>query len=119
MLQIDGKPMSGTSAAEASLPAITSARRVVALLKKLAHPLERCPVTVSGGINRHTAAYLTQPENALIAGAGLGTVARQAVWQELLALSASNLEPLLFPEHMVREAQGLVQPFQRSGTRAG
>lgn len=78
MLQIDGAPMSGNDAPEASLPALQAASRVAALFETRHEPLP--PLTVSGGINRHTADRLSDPAYERIAGVGMGTVARAAVW---------------------------------------
>ena len=38
------------------------------------------PITISGGINAWTADWLREDEHQRIAGVGMGTVARQAVW---------------------------------------
>lgn len=77
LLQIDGKPMSGSSDPRASLPSIQSARQVYRVLKD--HSID-IPITISGGINQFTAAYLSESENSFIAGCGMGTMARNAVW---------------------------------------
>lgn len=80
MVQIDGAPMSGTDHPDASLPALRAATDFSGWAS------DRFPglaVTVSGGINRHTASHLARPEAAVIAGVGMGTVARQAVWHAL------------------------------------
>jgi ferredoxin len=73
LLQVDGQPMSGTEHPNASLPALTGA---LAVLAKLPRPW---PVTISGGINAHTAELLHQSAYAGIAGVGMGTMARKAV----------------------------------------
>lgn len=79
MLQIDGAPMSGNDHPQASLPALDAAAQCADLFAAYnqASPL----ITVSGGINAHTAHWLcTTPRYRFIAGAGMGTVARQRVW---------------------------------------
>jgi ferredoxin len=78
MLQIDGAPMSGNDAPEASRPALDAAVALKTLFerRKLAMP----PITISGGINEHTATLLREPAYAFIAGVGMGTVARKKIW---------------------------------------
>jgi ferredoxin len=76
MLQVDGQPMSGSDDRGASVPALQAAQALLA--SGMCPP--QWPVTVSGGINAHTANRLRQPEFAGIAGVGMGTMARQAVW---------------------------------------
>lgn len=80
ILQIDGAPMSGNDDPEASRPALDSAVRAMEIFREdasLSHP----PIiTISGGINPHTAHLLREARYRFIAGAGMGTVARQAVW---------------------------------------
>lgn len=78
MLQIDGAPMSGNEDPEASRPALEAAVRVAEMFQR--HGLPKPPITISGGINRHTATWLRDPQYAFIAGVGMGTVARKAVW---------------------------------------
>ncbi len=96
-LQIDGAPMSGTPDPEASLPALKSARRVQALLQAAGLPLPA--ITVSGGINSHTAALMRDPRNDCVAGVGMGTVARQRIWR-------------LVGEVAITEARALMTPFR-------
>lgn len=79
ILQIDGAPMSGTDAPTASLPALQAARHAYEILQAADLPMP--VITVSGGINAHTADYLAESsEYAFVAGVGMGTVARQAIW---------------------------------------
>ncbi|MEB3286392.1 MAG: 4Fe-4S binding protein [Vampirovibrionales bacterium] len=82
LLQIDGAPMSGSDAIDACLPALSNARSakecLLAYKEGIFHAI---PITISGGINQHTAVFLKEPIHAFIAGAGMGTVARKAVWQ--------------------------------------
>lgn len=78
MLQVDGQPMSGTPEPEASCAALNSA----AWLLQHSQPVGGCqpcpwPVTISGGINGHTAAWLKQAPYSALAGVGMGTVARR------------------------------------------
>lgn len=82
MLQIDGAPMSGNDEPEASRPALDSAVLATQQLQTILPTLP--PITISGGINRHTAHLLQEERYRFIAGVGMGTVARKAVW---------NLEP--------------------------
>jgi Fe-S-cluster-containing hydrogenase component 2 len=78
MLQIDGKPMSGTPAPDASLPALAGAQQVHSRWC-LTYPQQAFPffMTVSGGINTHTARYMQQDAFAFIDGVAMGTMARQ------------------------------------------
>ena len=85
ILQIDGQPMSGSEDPAASLPSLAAARFVNA---QLPADLADLHVTISGGINAQTAEYLNAPEHGFIAGVGMGTVARQAVWPYLSDHSA-------------------------------
>jgi ferredoxin len=79
MLQIDGAPMSGNDDPEASRPALESAVSVLSAFD--ATDLLAPPVTISGGINEHTARWLQEsPAYARIAGVGMGTIARKRVW---------------------------------------
>jgi ferredoxin len=77
LLQIDGEPMSGTDQPEASRPALEAAVLMAELLQNQPH----CPpITISGGINQHTAHWLQESRYAFIAGVGMGTMARKAIW---------------------------------------
>lgn len=78
MLQVDGAPMSGNDDPEASRPALEAARQVIGIFQEHGVPLP--PVTISGGINRHTATLLKEAPYREIAGAGMGTVARKTIW---------------------------------------
>ncbi len=103
IIQVDGAPMSGSDNPDASLPALRSA----VLFREFAG--DRFPlITVSGGINAHTAKYLKAPEYAFIAGAGMGTVARRHVWDALETPQADRTA--------VERATGLVRPFQTPAT---
>ena len=77
--------MSGSEDPAASLPSLAAARFVNA---QLPADLADLHVTISGGINAQTAEYLNAPEHGFIAGVGMGTVARQAVWPYLSDHSA-------------------------------
>jgi ferredoxin len=77
LLQIDGAPMSGTEDPQASRPALEAAVRMAELLQSQPH----CPpITISGGINRHTALLLKERRYSFIAGVGMGTMALKAIW---------------------------------------
>lgn len=78
LLQIDGAPMSGNEDPEASRPALESAVQTLQLFQSAELPPPF--ITISGGINRHTASLLREARYQFIAGAGMGTVARQAIW---------------------------------------
>jgi len=82
MLQIDGKPMSGTPEPDASLPALSGAQQVFS--QWMGHyPDKPFPfrLTISGGVNTHTARYMAQDAFSFIDGVAMGTVARQ--WLQL------------------------------------
>jgi ferredoxin len=98
LLQIDGAPMSGNEDPEASRPALDSAVRIKALFER--HGLQQPPITISGGINHKTAELLREPRYAFIAGAGMGTVARKAIWN-------------LHPEEASQVAAEITQAFQQ------
>lgn len=97
ILQVDGAPMSGTDAPDASLPALEAAVEVKKLFEAAGMPLPY--VTISGGINRQTAALLAEASYGWLSGVGMGTVARQAVW---------NMREAEAPE----AARGMVALFQ-------
>jgi Fe-S-cluster-containing hydrogenase component 2 len=101
MLQIDGAPMSGNENPEASRPALDSAVMAAQQLMPLLPSLP--PITISGGINRQTARLLQEERYQFIAGVGMGTVARKAVW---------NLEP----SSAVHIAKDLIALFKISPT---
>jgi ferredoxin len=78
LLQIDGKPMSGSEEALASLPAIEGALQV------LEHYQPAYPVTISGGINVNTPTLVKTTtglgfQQSAIWGVGVGTIARKKV----------------------------------------
>jgi hypothetical protein len=78
MLQVDGKPMSGTTEANCSLPALEGVKLLLTHCPWLGEGEQAWPITVSGGINQHTPTLLAQHGLAdVVCGAGLGTVARQ------------------------------------------
>jgi hypothetical protein len=101
MLQIDGAPMSGTEHPEASRPALEAALDVMRLFESAGQSLP--PLTISGGINHHTADHLQTSCFQNIAGVGMGTVARRHVWA-------------LPDEAAIRAARGMVKAFK---TQAG
>ena len=78
ILQIDGAPMSGNDDPEASRPALEAACLTRKLFIEAGLPLPI--ITISGGINEHTATLLQEPHYQWIAGVGMGTVARKALW---------------------------------------
>ncbi|MDH4378760.1 MAG: 4Fe-4S binding protein [Vampirovibrionales bacterium] len=117
VLQLDGKPMTGSSDPCASLPAIEGAQQFFAVANQSpwltqAIASQHMIITLSGGINAHTPPLVQQAGlTADIAGGGLGTVARQAVWTHL----ADSIEALWADEPQrlaaIREAKRLMQPF--------
>jgi ferredoxin len=99
LLQIDGKPMSGSEEALASQPAIEGALQV------LQHYKPQYPVTISGGINLNTPALVVTSTDAgfqqsTIWGVGVGTIARKKVAG-------------LASESAMREATAFVESFLR------
>jgi ferredoxin len=84
IIQIDGIPMSGSDDPEASRSALNAARDFALVM-----PAD-CYLTISGGINNHTAKYLKQSEYAAIQGVGMGTFARQKVWHSLATPNQVN-----------------------------
>lgn len=92
LLQIDGAPMSGTEDPEASRPALEAA---VQMAQLLAHQLDYPPITISGGINQHTAQWLQDERYRFIAGAGMGTMARKAIWNLPQALAIKTAAKLV------------------------
>jgi|GEM_PF-1753518 len=96
ILQIDGAPMSGTDDPEASSPALEAAVEMAQLFKK---ETDGPPITISGGINSATAYWLQQEPYAFIAGVGMGTMARKAIWN-------------LSPDAAVSIATQIVSPFK-------
>lgn len=99
ILQVDGAPMSGNDDPEASRPALEAAIQVAAMFEEvgLSIPI----ITISGGMNRRTATLLQEPRYTFIAGIGMGTVARKAVWN-------------LAPEQAEQTAQQIRASFSRS-----
>ena len=79
ILQIDGAPMSGSEDPEASRPALDAAVSVAGMFRDAGWTLP--PITVSGGVNQQTARLLREPVYRFIAGVGMGTMARAAVWR--------------------------------------
>ena len=117
VLQLDGKPMTGSADPKASLPAIEGAQQFFEAADAtpwLAAALntQAIVVTLSGGVNAHTPALVAQADLARrIAGGGLGTVARQAVWPQL----AEDIGALWGNDSQrtgaIHAAQQLMQPF--------
>ncbi len=101
IVQVDGLPMSGSADPEASRPALEAARALAPDLPQGMY------LTVSGGINAQTAQFLKFPEYAPIHGVGMGTYARQQVW-----------ESLSDPVKAAQEADRLVRYFQTPQTSA-
>jgi ferredoxin len=77
IIQVDGIPMSGSDAPDASFSALESAKAFSL------HLPESCYLTISGGINAFTAEYLEDPQYKTIRGVGMGTYARRQVWEQL------------------------------------
>lgn len=94
IVQVDGNPMSGTEAPDCSLPALDAAKAFAPYLP------QQCFLTISGGINAHTAEYLKQPEYLPIQGVGMGTAARKAVWSMLSS-----------PHQALHQARIMVKPY--------
>ena len=89
LIQIDGQPMSGSSQTAASLPALEAAYQ---FQQQFPHTwASRWPITISGGINLQTASYLQYPRYQAIAGVGMGTMARRAVWHSQEESESLNL----------------------------
>lgn len=101
IVQVDGSPMSGSEDPEASRSALEAARVLALKLPK------GCYLTISGGINAFTAKYLKEPQYESIHGVGMGTVARQKVWDVLGQ-----------PEQALRIAESLVHVFRSGATSA-
>ncbi len=101
IVQVDGIPMSGSDDPTASLPALRAAQNLAPFLPP------NCILTISGGINAFTASYLQQPEYHRIQGVGMGTYARQKVW-DLLG----------HQEQAIQIADSLVNLFQTTSTSA-
>jgi ferredoxin len=75
LLQLDGLAMSGVETHEQSLPALQSVQRVISWMPTLS-----LPITISGGINQHTPQLIRETQlSHVVAGVGIGTVARQWV----------------------------------------
>jgi NAD-dependent dihydropyrimidine dehydrogenase PreA subunit len=106
--QIDGQPMSGSTQAQATLPALNAARLVANTID-----LQGAYLTISGGINPTTAQYLALADYADIHGAGMGTVARQLVW-EACQQPLGHDDPFAHDVHQqaVVRAKQVVAPFQ-------
>ncbi|MBK8189099.1 MAG: 4Fe-4S dicluster domain-containing protein [Vampirovibrionales bacterium] len=104
ILQIDGEPMSGSDDPQAALPSLQAARAFWQV-----HGARFPFITVSGGVNAATADYLRQSPYAFISGAGMGTVARRAVWD---ALASDD------PSAAVARARRLMAGFRRSSASA-
>jgi hypothetical protein len=117
ILQLDGKPMTGSADPAASLPAIEGAQHFFAMANQASWLEEAITsqaiiVTLSGGVNAHTPALVAQAGlHTLVAGGGLGTVARQAVWPHL----AEDIDTLWTNEPKkqaaISKAKRLMQPF--------
>ncbi len=84
VIQVDGNPMGGThsgfGANEAPVAAIQAAWQLHQTLT-VAMPNFNGFITLSGGMNQHAGPLLVNhPVNSVVAGIGVGTVARQWVW---------------------------------------
>jgi ferredoxin len=106
MLQIDGKPMSGTDEQNASWPALNAAQSVG---DAMTWP-ELVPITISGGVNQWTPLWLAEPLFHLIAGAGVGTMARRYLWDFLDGWDYVMPGPK--GHSAIQAARGLVRAFQ-------
>jgi Fe-S-cluster-containing hydrogenase component 2 len=102
MIQLDGQPMSGTAgnalAHQASLNAAL-------WLQKHLPALLLYPVTLSGGINVATANILQTEPFRWLAGVGVGSVARETLWQELQQEGTPAFDAALL------KAKALTSPF--------
>lgn len=89
VVQVDGRPMSGGSVSEVDInfqgnnepPAITAARILWQHLSP--HQRQSVDVMLSGGVDGQTADAVRQSGLFYVGGIGMGTVARQAVWNEI------------------------------------
>lgn len=100
LIQVDGRPMGGDRAdRDGARPALEAAQTL-----RQRYPGRWPWITLSGGINQHTAETLKQPSYGFIAGVGMGTVARQWVWD---ALSHKNEDATA-----LQAAYSLVQRFK-------
>jgi Fe-S-cluster-containing hydrogenase component 2 len=99
MLQIDGKPMSGTPEPDASLPALSGAQMVYSQWRTH-FPGQPFPfrLTISGGVNTHTVNYMAQDAFSFVDGVAIGTVARQ--WLQLGHSPKALVQ--LFKPHLTR-----------------
>lgn len=80
VLQIDGKPMGGTDSQQSAVPAIKEAMAAKALIDNNLSDFSGW-MTLSGGMNQYTGALLKNYQaKEVIAGMGVGTMARQLVW---------------------------------------
>lgn len=96
ILQIDGAPMSGNDDPEASRPALESAIQVIEWFQT--HQVDLPPITISGGINQHTAALLKEERYQETSGVGMGTMARKPLWhapdlQTATAIAKTVIQP--------------------------
>ena len=117
--QIDGQPMSGTSQAEATLPALHSALDVANTVD-----LHKAYLTISGGINSATPGHLSKSPYHEIHGAGMGTMARKAVWQQcqewLQTADTKDVTHLVQQQRTaVEQARLVVAPFQNRYDTSG
>lgn len=100
MLQIDGIPMQSDESHDSSQSALAGVHALPDEWKN------RFPITISGGINRHTATLIKENETFQgVRGVGMGTLARKLVWHCLE-------EPKAFEKGVVL-ARELVSSFRR------
>jgi ferredoxin len=102
MLQIDGEPMSATDDPEASVSALEAAADWDSQTSFASSTF----LTISGGINAHTASLLSESRYHVIQGVGLGTAARTHVWAELTGATAN-------PQLARQKADAFMAPFLR------
>lgn len=109
VLQIDGKPMGGTDSQQSAVPAIKEAMAAKALIDNNLSDFSGW-MTLSGGMNQYTGALLKNYQaKEVIAGMGVGTMARQLVWPWLNA--SMHINDYMVDLKAVDAAKKLVQSF--------
>ncbi len=117
ILQIDGKPMSGGDAHDASVPALESVVHTVAQLRQHFNLDTPSPlpyyITISGGINHITAELLQDPKYKDVQGVGMGTYARKALW-DTSHKSTEKTDEKQMRKNTFKFARDLVDRFHRA-----